>query len=719
MLDLATAAALALRALARAGAVETLPAIARALALRTLAGPAADIALHSMFVHTGPLSILIIDNYDSFTFNLVSLVVTVTGKTPVVIRNDEMTWEEIRALEFGGVIVSPGPGHPGRRRDFGVSGDVIRNAVIPILGVCLGHQGIASAFGAHVMRAAPVHGYSSEIIHGGDDLFRGIPTRFSAVRYHSLAVMEPLPAGIRKIAWTADGTVMALRHATRPLWGVQFHPESVCTEYGVDLVRNFLAFARPGFTGPTARTVRTAPPPVHAVLPTVRVQAEVRRMPLQHPPETLFRALFAGEQYAFWLDSALATARSRFSYMGASDDVHTSRHGERVFDWIEQSLLRTQIEAPAVPFPFTGGYIGYFGYELKAECGARNIHQSALPDSVLLRVERFLVIDHLESALYAVSAGDGAEGWLDDIGQRINAIDVRLPAPAWTGSQPVERFSISRPEYLDRIRDCLAFIAAGESYEICLTNKVLLETSIPALDYYETLRRTNPAPYSAYLNLADIRIASSSPECFLRIDLERDGERRAESRPIKGTIRRGKDAEEDAEFRGLLARDPRFRAENLMIVDLVRHDLARVSIPGSVRVPSLMQVETYETLHQLVSTIAGQLSPETTVAACLRALFPGGSMTGAPKLRTMELLDSLEPEARGIYAGSIGYLGFNGTADLSIVIRTAVFHKGSVTFGAGGAIVARSDPAAEWEEMRLKAQALLRAFDPATRAHSR
>jgi para-aminobenzoate synthetase len=246
----------------------------------------------------------------------------------------------------------------------------------------------------------------------------------------------------------------------------------------------------------------------------------------------------------------------------------------------------------------------------------------------------------------------------------------------------VERFSIPKADYLDRIRDCLAFIAAGESYELCLTNKVLLETSIPALDYYETLRR-------------------------------------AESRPIKGTMRRGRDAEEDARLRDLLARDSRFRAENLMIVDLVRHDLARVSVPGSVAVPSLMQVETYETLHQLVSTITGQLAPETTAAACVRALFPGGSMTGAPKLRTMELLDRLEPEARGIYAGSIGYLGFNGTADLSIVIRTAVFHGGSVSFGAGGAIMARSDPEAEWEEMRLKARALLGAFNRSAQGQSR
>jgi para-aminobenzoate synthetase len=607
---------------------------------------------------------LIVDNYDSFTFNLVHAVAAITGEMPIVIRNDEMTWDQIRELDFDCAIVSPGPGRPDRERDFGVSRDVILRATVPVLGVCLGHQGIAHLFGGVVEQVPPVHGRTSEVFHEDDPLFRGIPQRFLAVRYHSLAVIDPLPPELRKIAWSTDGILMALRHVTRPIWGVQFHPESVCTEYGVDLLRNFLALRVP----------------------------RARKIPLPHPPEVLFRELFSSERYAFWLDSAVVTERHRFSYMGASNEIVRDR-----FDDIDR-LLQHSLDVPGLPFQFTGGYVGYFGYE----CRSRHKHPSPLPDSILLRVDSFLAIDHFEKTLYLV----GAASWLDDMERRIAAIEVSA-CPHWNRPAPAACYSISRPDYLEKVKQCLAWIEAGESYELCLTNKVHLETDIPALDYYETLRRTNPAPYAAFLQLDGIYVASTSPECFLRIDRER----KAESRPIKGTIRRGNDPEEDAKLRDLLGSDIRFRAENLMIVDLVRHDLSRACEVGSVHVPRLMEVESYPTVHQLVSTIVGELKPGATTGDCLRALFPGGSMTGAPKLRSMELLDELEPDARGIYSGSIGYLGFNGTADLSIVIRTAVFHRGTVTLGVGGAIVAQSDPQAEWDEMQLKAKALLRAFE--------
>ena len=525
---------------------------------------------------------LIIDNYDSFSWNLVHAVASITGVMPVVLRNDEKTWEEIRTLDFDHVVISPGPGRPDRPRDFGVSMDVIRYSQVPVLGVCLGHQGIAAAFGGSVVHSEPVHGRLDEVVHNGDPLFAGIPERFNAVRYHSLIVAEPLPADLVAIAWSSDRTVMALRHRTRPLWGVQFHPESILTEYGNELLRNFLGS---------------------------------------------FREQFANKSYSFWLDGWGGQ-----TYMGCGVPCSLDEPGFRV---------------------------GYFTYE---------------GEPCFIKAERLV---KLPGTLDPVA--------VDTAGRSARRIRYRIP----------------RDEYLDLIRRCLQLIASGESYEMCLTNQLLLETDMPALDYYERLRKTNPAPYSAYLRFGDTEIACSSPERFLRID--RGG--RVESRPIKGTIARDRDPSE-------LTGNERFRAENLMIVDLVRHDLSRVCEVGSVQVPRLMEVETYPTVHQLVSTITGQRREDVTALDCVRAAFPGGSMTGAPKKRTMELLAELEAAPRGIYSGALGYFDEHGAADLNIVIRTAVFNKGQVSIGVGGAIVAQSDPEAEWDEMELKAQALLRAFKP-------
>jgi para-aminobenzoate synthetase len=617
------------------------------------------------------MATLLIDNYDSFTYNLVQAIAGITGEAPIVVRNDEMTWEQIQLLDFDSVIISPGPGRPENPRDFGVSVRAIAEAKVPVLGVCLGHQGIAHHFGGSVVRAAePVHGRSAEIIHEGDELFADIPERFCAIRYHSLIVGEPLPRELKKIAWTADGVVMALRHRTRPIWGVQFHPESICTDYGTTILRNFLAVRQ-------TRARRT-------------IHVHAREIPLRLAPETLFRGLFSRERYAFWLDSSMTSETSRFSFMGAGDEIIQSN----ALSELDKALGGIDVQAPPLPFQFTGGYVGYFGYPSKK-------HRSPFPDAYLLRVDRFLAIDHAKNTLWIVSCGDPDL----EIEKHIAALkDCCSPS---LSSKPVEfTLATQRDEYLRLIAECRSRIAAGESYEICLTNQLRIRTDTSPLVYYENLRQLNPAPHSAFLHLDDIDIACSSPERFLRIDTEGN----VESRPIKGTSRRGDTPEEDDALRDSLATSEKNRAENLMIVDLARNDLGRVCLPGSVHVPQMMQVETYATVHQLVSTIAGKLAPGKTVIDCIRAAFPGGSMTGAPKLRTLEILDELEPQARGIYSGSIGYIGYNGAADLNIVIRTAVFHRGVATIGVGGAIVYQSRPEDEWDEMLLKAQAPLSAF---------
>ncbi|MFD0885984.1 aminodeoxychorismate synthase component I, partial [Streptosporangium algeriense] len=262
----------------------------------------------------------------------------------------------------------------------------------------------------------------------------------------------------------------------------------------------------------------------------------------------------------------------------------------------------------------------------------------------------------------------------------------------------------SRDDYLADVAECHRLLRAGESYEICLTTTARLPYAGDALDFYTRQRLLNAAPYAAFLQWDRYRVACSSPERFLRITRDRT----VESKPIKGTAPRDPDPVLDRLVRDGLARDPKTRAENLMIVDLLRNDLGRICEVGTVEVPSFMAVESYTTVHQLVSTVRGRLRADVDALSATRHCFPGGSMTGAPKIRTMEIIDRLEGAPRGIYSGTLGYFALSGASDLNIVIRTAVIGDGHLTVGAGGAVVLDSDPVAEYEEMLLKARAPLR-----------
>lgn len=444
----------------------------------------------------------------------------------------------------------------------------------------------------------------------------------------------------------------------------------------------------------------------------------VRRLDSLPDPERAFVHLYGGSRNAFWLDSDAGGKRGRFSYIGDSEgplaatvaydlaagEVRVGRGGEvevrdeSIFDFLGYELERLRPLSADLPFGFDCGFAGYLGYELKAECDGAAAHRASTPDAAFILADRLIAFDHQEGRTYLLSLTE-ADPWIEETEHQL----VRLPAlvdPQVVASPPLVP-QRSRESYREDIEACKRYLTAGHSYEICLTDTLQTETGAEPLDLYRALRRANPAPFASYLRFGSLAVLSSSPERFLCVD--RDGN--AETRPIKGTSRRGVTPVEDARLAARLRTGEKTRAENVTIVDLMRNDLGRVCEVGSVAVPELMAVESYETVHQLVSSISGRLSPDLGPLDAVRACFPPGSMTGAPKRRTMEIIDELEGAARGVYSGAIGWFGAGGACDLSVAIRTIVVEAGKTTIGAGGAIVVDSDPEQEIAEMLLKAAA--------------
>ncbi|MER7395009.1 aminodeoxychorismate synthase component I [Streptomyces sp. NPDC000151] len=692
---------------------------------------------------------LLIDNYDSFTFNLHHYLSRVNGVEPVVLRNDDPRWDPALLAEFDNVVLSPGPGNPGRPADFGICREIAERGDIPVLGICLGHQGLALLHGGTVARAPePRHGRTSLVRHTGTGLFRGLPSPFEVVRYHSLAVTD-LPDGMEAVAWTEDGVLMGHRHRSRPLWGVQFHPESILTQYGHELLANFRELTAEWQAGrgtgrgagrrdaphvpAVAEPVEPAGPvtPAAPDVPVVRrLRVLTEQLPTRWRDEVAHQRLFGRSENAFWLDSSRADADAgRFSVMGdaagplarvAKADVWSrtvtvsSAEGLQIvtgefLDWLDRDLRGMETELPDVPFEFTLGWVGYLGYELKTECGGDLVHQAEDADAAMVFADRAVVLDHLTGTTHLLALAEDdderdARSWLTATARTLESL-AGVPAgePAPPAPTAGIRLRHERDGYLRLIDACQEEIAAGETYEVCLTNLAEADCPLDPWEGYRALRRFSPAPYAALLRFGALSVLSTSPERFLRVSAAGV----AESKPIKGTRPRGATASEDAAIVAELRANEKDRAENLMIVDLVRNDLGRHAEIGSVEVTGLFDVESYATVHQLVSTVRARLRADRTAVECVRAAFPAGSMTGAPKVRTMQIIDRLEGGPRGVYSGAIGYFSLSGAADLSVAIRTAVVTPGRVRYGVGGAIVALSDSEEEFEETAVKSAPLL------------
>ena len=415
-------------------------------------------------------------------------------------------------------------------------------------------------------------------------------------------------------------------------------------------------------------------------------------------PAAVFATVFAASRHSFWLDAG-PDAVDGWSWMGDGSPDDPAR------------VLSTVIADGTLPAPphhvFRGGWVGWTAYDhAAARAGAPAVQDDdGVPQQVWLRVAQLVAFDHTARRVSVFAPAADARGLADAVAAAVTPPPPPVPAslgPAGARHEP--------DEYAALIERCREAIREGEAYQLCLTTRFEVEASVDPFAVYARMRGATPAHHGGLVRSGDVALLSASPERFLHVGTDELGAPVVRTRPIKGTRPRGVDAAADAALAAELRASEKERAENVMIVDLMRNDLSRVCVPGTVGVDALLEVESYPAVHQLVSTVSGRPVPGTTLGGLLDATFPAGSMTGAPKLSAMTILHRLEGAPRGIFSGCFGWVGDDGALDLAMVIRSVVVRPGSAYVGAGGGITWRSDAAAEVAEVGIKARGPLAAL---------
>ncbi len=468
----------------------------------------------------------------------------------------------------------------------------------------------------------------------------------------------------------------------------------------------------------------------------------IEELPGWLPPAKAFDRFYQ-ERHAVFLDSGMDPQRlGRFSFIGVDPFLVMKSRGKEIsiltgngeqrfygnlFDVLDSLLSRYRLSDSAAPVPFIGGAVGYLAYDLChfiERLPTSAVDDLQLPESYFGFYDTVLAFDNLEKRCYVISTGlpelDRTRRWrraqvrLEEMEYWLSCrYSVQRPEDAVSGrgeQELVLRSNFTPDGYIRAVQRVREYIAAGDVFQVNLSQRFEAELTVHPYELYRRLREINPAPFASYLNFDEVTVVSASPERFLRVNGDW-----VETRPIKGTRPRGKTPEEDERLARELLSSVKDRAENVMIVDLERNDLGRVCRYGTVRVTELAILETFPTVFHLTSTVVGRLRADKTRHDLLKATFPGGSITGAPKVRAMEIIDELEPTRRSVYTGSIGYLSFGSNMDLNIVIRTILVKGKKAYFQVGGGIVYDSEPEAEYQETLDKARALVRALRLAPR----
>ena len=462
--------------------------------------------------------------------------------------------------------------------------------------------------------------------------------------------------------------------------------------------------------------------------------------------------MLAGGPYSYLLESVVGGERfGRYSFIGLACAERIEARGRTLrrllrdargavvcleslegvdpFEYVRAWLGRQRVAPAPAALRFGGGLVGYFGYE-----SVRNIEKNALqgekadalgtPDMLLLVSDELAVVDNVLGKLYLVVYADpGQPDALRAAKQRLERLRARLARPLPSNEildqqrkdagETALDCSFTEAAFLEAVRRCKEYILAGDVMQVQISQRTSREFDAPPLSLYRALRGLNPSPYMFYFDFGDHHVVGASPEILVRLAGDT-----VTLRPIAGTRPRGATPEEDAARAAELLADPKERAEHVMLIDLGRNDVGRVAAPGSVKVTDRMVIERYSHVMHIVSNVEGRIAPGLGALDVLKASFPAGTVTGAPKVRAMQIIDELEPVKRGLYSGAVGYLGFNGDMDLAIAIRTAVVKDGRLHVQAAAGIVADSDPQSEWQETQHKARALLRASELAAPGQS-
>lgn len=461
-----------------------------------------------------------------------------------------------------------------------------------------------------------------------------------------------------------------------------------------------------------------------------RKQRKIKQLPYYIPTAEIFK-LYEKEPLCAFLDSSLVNDLGQYSVIGRCPYLKLVKDGgnfwingtleqERSFEDYMRKYLTEHEDRNDTDLPIVSGAIGYFSYDygreqMKVPSGEEELVK--IPEAVWTFYDCFIIEDRNEKKTYLVANGITNDAWKQICEMEESILELWKDAETYMYSEDADDITIKKvyeikvhsnfekEPYKRAIGQMIRYIIEGDIYIANMTRHLVIESDKPPLKVFYDLRKNNPSPFGAYMDLGEYQIVCASPERFLKMK-----DRHVTTRPIKGTRKRGCTPEEDAQLRQELQQSEKDKSELLMIVDLERNDLNRVCKPGSVKVTELFTVEEYATVFHLVSGIEGELDEEKNAMDLLEAAFPGGSITGAPKYRAMEIIDELEHGKRNLYTGSIGYLSLDGSCDLNIVIRTALHKDGRYHLGVGGGITAESELEFEYEETMQKAKAILDAL---------